>query len=254
MDASEEEETYICEICHKVFHSKKSFWSHKNRNKTPCLSKEQVERLKLNFNQLQEESERYKQELILKDQQLKDTKQSLDQIRFATASCNDLLQNYEKTKLELDKFKQENFHLKNYVNVCNEKLQNAQENDRILTIITTMMKENVDTLMYFKTLFQKTTIKYIDIQELTKLLKKSDRYVPEKVKKEIHFEQLYKCKICETLLSPSSEVDHIIPLYFGGGNERNNLQAICASCHSKKTVDDATKLYYDLTFLHSKLR
>jgi len=34
----------------------------------------------------------------------------------------------------------------------------------------------------------------------------------------------------------SSEVDHIIPLARGGTNKLINLQALCKSCHSKKTI------------------
>jgi len=34
----------------------------------------------------------------------------------------------------------------------------------------------------------------------------------------------------------STEVDHIVPLRDGGGNELDNLQALCKSCHSRKTA------------------
>jgi len=35
---------------------------------------------------------------------------------------------------------------------------------------------------------------------------------------------------------PGRHVDHIVPLSRGGGDEESNLQTLCASCHSKKTV------------------
>lgn len=35
---------------------------------------------------------------------------------------------------------------------------------------------------------------------------------------------------------PAQEVDHIVPLRKGGGNRSENLQALCKSCHSKKTA------------------
>ena len=34
----------------------------------------------------------------------------------------------------------------------------------------------------------------------------------------------------------ATEVDHIQPLSRGGGHEWDNLQALCKSCHSKKTA------------------
>jgi 5-methylcytosine-specific restriction endonuclease McrA len=34
----------------------------------------------------------------------------------------------------------------------------------------------------------------------------------------------------------ATEVDHIQPLSRGGGHEWENLQALCKSCHSKKTA------------------
>lgn len=34
----------------------------------------------------------------------------------------------------------------------------------------------------------------------------------------------------------AEHVDHILPLRRGGTNDRSNLQALCASCHSRKTA------------------
>lgn len=34
----------------------------------------------------------------------------------------------------------------------------------------------------------------------------------------------------------ATDVDHIVPLSRGGGNTMENLQALCHSCHSRKTA------------------
>lgn len=41
------------------------------------------------------------------------------------------------------------------------------------------------------------------------------------------------CRLCPAL---STDVDHIVPLRHGGTNARVNLQALCHSCHSRKTA------------------
>ena len=35
--------------------------------------------------------------------------------------------------------------------------------------------------------------------------------------------------------------DHIVPLWEGGGNDDDNLQAICANCHSEKSILEAAR-------------
>jgi len=42
------------------------------------------------------------------------------------------------------------------------------------------------------------------------------------------------CMMCGK--KPSEHVDHIIALRKGGENTMQNLQALCASCHSRKTA------------------
>jgi hypothetical protein len=43
------------------------------------------------------------------------------------------------------------------------------------------------------------------------------------------------CRLCTT---PSAIVDHVVPLAKGGSTERDNLQALCESCHREKTRGD----------------
>ena len=42
------------------------------------------------------------------------------------------------------------------------------------------------------------------------------------------------CVACRS--KPSTDVDHIVPIAEGGGNEAGNLQALCHACHSRKTA------------------
>lgn len=48
------------------------------------------------------------------------------------------------------------------------------------------------------------------------------------------------CCHCEARgrVTLATEVDHITPLSDGGTHERDNLQPLCKSCHSKKTAQD----------------
>jgi 5-methylcytosine-specific restriction endonuclease McrA len=54
------------------------------------------------------------------------------------------------------------------------------------------------------------------------------------------------CGLCNEPLEGPSEVDHIIPVRYGGGNERGNLQLTHASCNRAKgsRVDRSALLRY----------
>ena len=45
-----------------------------------------------------------------------------------------------------------------------------------------------------------------------------------------------KCNMCKCNLQEYFHIDHIMALQFGGTNDIDNLQALCAECHHKKTV------------------
>lgn len=50
------------------------------------------------------------------------------------------------------------------------------------------------------------------------------------------------CKCClsmsPSIVSPSVEVDHIVPRHLGGTNEEGNMQGICVPCHRAKTASE----------------
>ena len=80
----------------------------------------------------------------------------------------------------------------------------------------------------------------IDIREYSKKTGVK-RDVTPLMKKIVASDQKWLCGICTNLLDFTYQVDHIKPLYKGGGNERSNLQALCPNCHAKKTIEDELK-------------
>jgi 5-methylcytosine-specific restriction protein A len=54
------------------------------------------------------------------------------------------------------------------------------------------------------------------------------------------------CAECERqgFVSQSQELDHIIPLFEGGTNQRENMQGLCKACHKLKTQAEAKRARY----------
>lgn len=51
------------------------------------------------------------------------------------------------------------------------------------------------------------------------------------------FRQTYKCNHCHELLDPlTTDIDHIVEVRDGGDHDIDNLQALCVTCHRKKTM------------------
>jgi hypothetical protein len=66
--------------------------------------------------------------------------------------------------------------------------------------------------------------------------KATKRSVSETKKKYVASQQDWKCNGCNQQLNAWFEVDHKIRLDQGGGNEVDNLVALCRECHGKKTA------------------
>jgi hypothetical protein len=62
------------------------------------------------------------------------------------------------------------------------------------------------------------------------------RSVSETKKKYVASQQDWKCGHCDQQLNAWFEVDHKIRLEHGGGNDVQNLVALCRECHGKKTA------------------
>lgn len=64
------------------------------------------------------------------------------------------------------------------------------------------------------------------------------RSVSETKKKYVAAQQEWKCGHCEDQLDHTFEIDHKIRLEYGGGNDVQNLIALCRNCHGKKTASE----------------
>lgn len=62
------------------------------------------------------------------------------------------------------------------------------------------------------------------------------RAVARKHRWMIAHRQSYVCATCNMLLHPKGfDIDHVVELRDGGKDELDNLQALCSTCHAKKT-------------------
>ena len=64
------------------------------------------------------------------------------------------------------------------------------------------------------------------------------RSVSETKKKYVASQQEWKCGHCKDQLDHTFEIDHKVRLEYGGGNDVQNLIALCRNCHGKKTASE----------------
>ena len=68
--------------------------------------------------------------------------------------------------------------------------------------------------------------------------KATKRSVSETKKKYVASIQDLKCGHCNNKLTHTFEIDHKVRLEHGGGNEPDNLVALCRECHGQKTASE----------------
>ena len=64
------------------------------------------------------------------------------------------------------------------------------------------------------------------------------RSVSETKKKYVAASQDWKCGHCQSQLDHTFEIDHKVRLEYGGGNDVQNLIALCRNCHGRKTASE----------------
>jgi hypothetical protein len=64
------------------------------------------------------------------------------------------------------------------------------------------------------------------------------RSVSETKKKYVAASQEWKCGHCQQQLDHTFEIDHKVRLEYGGGNDVQNLIALCRNCHGRKTASE----------------
>jgi len=64
------------------------------------------------------------------------------------------------------------------------------------------------------------------------------RSVSETKKKYVAANQNWTCGHCDKQLDHTFEIDHKVRLEYGGGNDVQNLIALCRNCHGKKTASE----------------
>ena len=64
------------------------------------------------------------------------------------------------------------------------------------------------------------------------------RSVSETKKEYVASNQDWKCGNCQAQLDHTFEIDHKVRLEYGGGNDVQNLIALCRNCHGRKTASE----------------
>ena len=72
-------------------------------------------------------------------------------------------------------------------------------------------------------------------QTLYRKLKESDKRI-------IASKQSWTCRLCNELLQSTYQIDHIVPFSITHDDSDTNLQALCVSCHARKTQKEANRI------------
>lgn len=65
--------------------------------------------------------------------------------------------------------------------------------------------------------------------------KRTRKHIHNSIRNIIAHQQNWICKWCKQFLPAAFEIDHICPLHLKGANSRYNYQALCGTCHNRKS-------------------
>lgn len=101
---------------------------------------------------------------------------------------------------------------------------------------------HLDSLQIFLRWYGKTYSQhYVVVSKLLRAIKVPKRAYSTTHRIHIAYKSKYRCNMCDMLLPPEFEVDHIVELHDGGEDTYENCQALCPNCHAKKTRANVLK-------------
>jgi hypothetical protein len=136
----------------------------------------------------------------------------------------------------VENFEEENKRLGNVVaNAPSEgdlRLKDAENN--MVKIENDMLKKDIENrrLKNINEALKK------ELETLSNKTKPKRGFVNQVTRNKIAASQKWCCSLCEVILPGVFNIDHTIPLRYGGGDIRENVTALCIQCHAEKTQTD----------------
>ena len=163
----------------------------------------------------------------------------------------DIIEKLEKDTIILYTQGNLNNELKAYLNKYNEapkikysSLSNVKEIKTHNGVLLTLTECLVDTET-IKSICEKQQLKYKNQSIGTLLMELLEKHFnckrisfTKQEREQIVNSQNNFCNLCGDKIGKSFQIDHIRPLSNGGNNEKDNLQALCISCHQEKTKEE----------------
>jgi len=253
--------SYICQICEVSFAEKRNLDRHQLMKKASCLSRERVAEMAAEIANQRAELIKLKRELATRTEA-----ESLQCAKLATAEKTiDVFQStIKKLENELrittgitDAGDTDIHYLVNKLcaTVNSHTMDDATKVEvELLNCIIHLIKYDRNVLSRFVEQFQGTTdVTYSQMEAFRAGLKRKRNTIPDDWVLDVQYDQDHMCNMCKCKLPRGEKTDHIVPLCFGGKNDKTNLQSLCGNCHNEKTLDEKDDFIRLMTQLHQKL-